>query len=105
MKIKVVVSVRRERREEGLGRRSRCFGHGGDARDGFVGFYTAKRATDGLVFQILNSRNCVGLASFPYLMSHCCSLTSCDEYRAPIGCVGERISTCVLFCLDQYAFP
>ena len=59
MKIKVVVSVRRERREEGLGRRSRCFGHGGDARDGFVGFYTAKRATDGLVFQILNSRNCV----------------------------------------------
>jgi hypothetical protein len=57
MKTKVVVSVRRERREEGLGRRSRCFGHGGDARDGFVGFYTAKQATDGLVFQILNSRN------------------------------------------------
>ncbi len=57
-KTKVVVSVGREGLEEGLGQWSRCFGHGGDARDGFVGFYTAKRATDGLVFQILNSRNC-----------------------------------------------
>jgi hypothetical protein len=49
-KTKVVVSVRREGRESSLGRGSRCFGHGDDARDGFVGFCTAKRVTDGLMF-------------------------------------------------------
>jgi hypothetical protein len=58
-KTKGVISIRWKRRKKGCRRRVRCFGHGGDVHDGLVDFSTVNRLTDGLVLQILNTRNCV----------------------------------------------
>jgi hypothetical protein len=57
-KAKGVVSVGWMRQERGSRLKSRCLGHGGDARDGFVDIDTTKRTMDGLKLQ-LHARLCV----------------------------------------------